>query len=71
MKIIPFLFVFGAVINISCPVAQAADEDDQQKKEPITYESCVLDASQGNTKWTQYKVDVNNRRNQFGIEGEC
>ena len=70
MKIRSFLFSVGAIITVAYSVALAAEEDDQQKKEPKTYEKCVLAASQRNTKWTQYKVDVNNCRDQFGIQGE-
>ena len=64
------LVIVGAIITVACPVGQAAEEADHQKKEPQTYEECVLTASQRNTKWTQYKVDVNNCRAKFGIQGE-
>ena len=70
VKIRPFLIIVGAIIAVAYPLAQAAGEDNQQKKEPETYEKCVLAASEGNTKWSQYRVDVNNCRAEFGIEGE-
>ncbi|QNJ28155.1 hypothetical protein SynA1524_00445 [Synechococcus sp. A15-24] len=70
MKIKSFLIIVGAIITVACPVAKAAEEDDQQKQEPKTYEGCVLAASQKNTKWTQYRVDVNHCRAEFGIPGE-
>ena len=70
MKIKTFLIIVGAIITVAYPLAQAAGEDDQQKKEPETYERCVLAASQRNTKWSQYRVDVNKCRAEFGIQGE-
>jgi|TARA_A200000113_G_scaffold197405_1_gene188931 hypothetical protein len=70
VKIKSFLIIVGAIITVACPVAKAAEEDDQQKQEPKTYERCVLAASEKNTKWTQYRVDVNNCRAEFGIPGE-
>ena len=70
VRIISALVIVGAIITVTCPVGQAAEEADHQKKEPQTYEECVLTASQRNTKWTQYKVDVNNCRAKFGIQGE-
>ena len=65
-----FLTIVGAIITVACPVAKAAEEDDQQTQEPKTYERCVLVASERNTKWTQYRVYVNNCRAEFGIPGE-
>jgi len=70
VKIRSSLIIAGAIITVSCPVAQAAEEGDQQKKESKTYEKCVLAASQRNIKWTQYRVDVNNCRAEFGIQGD-
>ena len=70
MKIRPFLIILGAIITVAYPLVQAAGEDDQQKKEPETYEKCILAASQRNTKWSQYRVDVNSCRAEFGIQGE-
>ena len=45
-----FLTIVGAIITVACPVAKAAEEDDQQTQEPKTYERCVLVASERNTK---------------------
>ena len=70
MKIRSFLIIVGAIFTVAYPVAQAAEEGDQQKKESKTYKNCVLAASQRNSKWTQYRVDVNNCRAEFGIQGE-
>ena len=70
MKIRSFLIIVGAIITVANPVAQAAEEGDQQKKESNTYKKCVLAASQRNSKWTQYRVDVNNCRAEFGMQGE-
>ena len=64
------LVIVGAIITVAYPVGQAAEDADHQKKEPQTYEECILTASQRNTKWFQYKVDVNNCRAEFGIQGE-
>ena len=65
-----FLTIFCAIITVACTVAKAAEEDVQQKQEAKTYERCVLVASERNTKWTQYRVDVNNCRAEFGIPDE-
>ena len=70
VKIRPSLIIVGAIITVASPLAQAAREDDQHKQVPETYEECVLAASERNTKWSQYRVDVNNCRAEFGIEGE-
>ena len=70
MKVKSFLIVVGAIITVAYPAAQSTEEGDQQKKEPNTYEKCVISASQRDIKWTQYKVDVNNCRAKFGIQGE-
>ena len=70
MKIRSFLIIIVTIITVAYPVAQAAEEGDQQNKELKTYEKCVLAASQRNTKWAQYRVDVNKCRAEFGIQGE-
>ncbi len=70
MKIKSFLIIVGAIITVAYPVAKAAEEDNKQKQEPKTYEKCVLAASERNAKWTQYRVDVNDCRAEFGIQGE-
>ena len=37
---------------------------------PKTYEECIKNASDNNTKWFEYKNDVNKCRAEFGIAGE-
>ena len=69
MKIKSFFIIAGAIITSAHLAAQAAEED-KQKQGSETYEQCVLAASERNTKWTQYRVDVNNCRAEFGIQGE-
>lgn len=58
------------VIGMTLLVAKAAEADDPQKQEPKTYEKCVLAASESNTKWSQYRVDVNKCRAEFNIPGK-
>ena len=64
-----FLIVIGTVIPAAYPIAQAAEENAPQKQEPITYKKCVLAASESNTKWAQYREDVNTCRAKFNIPG--
>ena len=64
------LIVISMTIFVADPVAQAAEDGVPQKQEPKTYEKCILAASERNYKWTQYRVDVNNCRAEFGIQGE-
>ena len=70
VKIRIILIIISAIITVLHPIAQIAEENDHQNKETKTYEKCVLAASQRNTKWSQYRVDVNNCRAEFGIQGE-
>ena len=37
---------------------------------PKTYKECIKNASDTNTKWFEYKDDVNKCRAEFGIAGE-
>ena len=65
-----FLIVIGTAIPAAYPIAQATEEGGPQKLEAKTYEKCVLDASERNTKWAQYRVDVNICRAEFDIPGK-
>ena len=64
------LIIIGAIFIVRFPVVHADEESNQQNNEPETYQKCVQAASERNTKWTQYRVDVNNCRAEFGIQGE-
>ena len=37
---------------------------------PNTYKECVKNASDINSKWIEYKADVNKCRAEFGVAGE-
>ncbi len=37
---------------------------------PKTYKECIKNASDTNSKWIEYKADVNKCRSKFGIAGE-
>ena len=52
----------GSIITVAYSVPHLAVEGGQQKKQPKTYDACVLAASERNTKWSQYKLDVNKCR---------
>ncbi len=65
-----FLIVIGTIVTFAYPVAQASEEVGPQQQEPKTYEKCVLAASERNTKWTQYRADVNRCRAEFHVPGK-
>ena len=37
---------------------------------PNTYKECIKNASDTNSKWIEYKADVNECRALFGVAGE-
>ena len=37
---------------------------------PKTYKECIKNASDNNSKWIEYKADVNECRAEFGVVGE-
>ena len=37
---------------------------------PNTYKECIKNASDINSKWIEYKADVNKCRAEFGVAGE-
>ena len=51
---------------------QASAEADSQKpvKNPTTYKECIQKASDINSKWIEYRVDVNDCRSKYGIPGQ-
>ena len=51
---------------------QASAEADSQKpvKNPTTYKECIQKASDINSKWIEYKADVNECRAEFDVPGE-
>ena len=65
-----FIIAVSTTISTAYPVVQSAEVDDSQQKELKTYEKCVAAASERNTKWTQYRVDVNKCRDKFGVPGK-
>ena len=40
------------------------------EEKPKTYKECIKNASDNNSKWIEYKADVNECRAQFGVAGE-
>ena len=59
------LILVGAAALIDCPAIQATKEQNQENHK--TYKACVLAASEKNSKWTQYRVDVNSCRAEFDV----
>ena len=51
------------LLAVSMPAAFAEGK-------PKTYKECIKNASDNNTKWFEYKDDVNKCRAEFGIAGE-
>ena len=37
---------------------------------PKTYKECIKNASDINSKWIEYKADVNKCRAEFGVAGD-
>ena len=70
MTIRSVLILVGATALLSCPASQAAEETSQQKQQPKTYEKCVMSASERNSKWAQYREDVNKCRAEFDVPGK-
>ena len=65
-----FIIAVSTTISTTYPVVQATEVDDPQQKESKTYEKCVTAASERNTKWTQYRVDVNKCRDKLEVPGK-
>ena len=62
------LILVGAAALFDCPAIQATEEQNQENHK--TYKACVLAASEKNSKWTQYRVDVNSCRAEFDVPGK-
>ena len=50
--------------------ALAETEDQALVKKPWTYQECIKMASDINSKWIEYKADVNECRAEFDVPGE-
>ena len=50
--------------------ALAEPEDQALVKKPLTYQECIKKASDINSKWIEYKADVNECRAEFDVPGE-
>lgn len=50
--------------------ALAETEDQVLDKMPWTYQECIKKASDINSKWIEYKADVNECRAEFDVPGE-
>ena len=48
----------------------AEPEDQALVKKPWTYQECIKKASDINSKWIEYKADVNECRAEFDVPGE-
>ena len=60
-----------AVILLSLPVQAIAETEDQNLvRTPTTYKECIQRASDINSKWIEYRVDVNDCRSKYGIPGQ-
>ena len=52
------------------PLLLAASLPAIAEGKPNTYKECVKKASDINSKWIEYKADVNKCRAEFGVAGE-
>ena len=50
--------------------ALAETEDQVLVKKPWTYQECIKKASDINSRWIEYKADVNECRAEFDVLGE-
>ena len=50
--------------------ALAETENQALVKKPWTYQECIKKASNINSKWIEYKADVNECRAEFDVPGE-
>ena len=50
--------------------ALAETEDQALIEKPWTYQECIRKASDINSKWIEYKADVNECRAEFDVPGE-
>ena len=60
-----------AVILILLPIHAIAETEDQNLvRTPTTYKVCIQRASDINSKWIEYRDDVNKCRAKFDVAGE-
>ena len=60
-----------AVILILLPIQAIAETEDQNLvRTPTTYKECIQRASEINSKWIEYRDDVNKCRAKFDVSGE-
>ena len=60
-----------AVILILLPIQAIAETEDQNLvRTPTTYKECILRVSDINSKWIEYRDDVNKCRAKFDVAGE-
>ena len=60
-----------AVILILLPIQAIAETEDQNLvRTPTTYKECIQRASDINSKWIEYRDDVNKCRAKFDVYGE-
>ena len=60
-----------AVILLLLPIQAIADTEDQNLvRTPTSYKECIQRASDINSKWIEYRDDVNKCRAKFDVAGE-
>ena len=60
-----------SLIVLLFPVQALAETDDQALVKKLwTYQECIKKASDTNSKWIEYKADVNECRAEFDVPGE-
>ena len=60
-----------AVILILLPIQAIAETEDQNLvRMPNTYKECIQRASDINSKWIEYRDEVNKCRAKFDVAGE-
>ena len=60
-----------SLIVLLLPVPALAENEGQSLvKKPWTYKECIKKASDINSKWIEYKADVNECRAEFDVPGE-
>ena len=60
-----------AVILLLLPIQATAETEDQNLvRTPTSYKECIQRASDINSKWIEYRDDVNKCRSKFDVAGE-
>ena len=60
-----------SLVILIAPMQASAEADSQKPvKNPTTYKECIQKASDINSKWIEYRVDVNDCRSRYGIPGQ-